>query len=35
MGVSGGMLLGLEEGIEIKEAGFDVLISGHFIEAHL
>ena len=35
MGVSCGMLLGLEEGVEIEEGGLYVLLGVHLLEAHL
>lgn len=35
VGVSGGMGLWLEEGIEVPERAFHVAVSVHFLEAHL
>lgn len=35
MGVSGRMLLGLEQGIEVPEAAFYIVVGGHLFKAHV
>ena len=35
MGVSGRMLLGLEQGVEVPEAAFYIVVCGHLFKAHV